>query len=219
MKLGLWASLLGTALAPLDAQSPVAGEPRHSVSIFIGAGLSGVTGGSAENAAAVVSPMGLAFERKINPRLAWRGELTVSGTSLGAIPDPVLGGEGSLTRAQFGVGASIRRYAAQRNGRRLFGALGGSLAVETLCDVDYPAAGFTGATYGCSEAGYESASMSSSLTAAAGVAWSRWAIELRYDQGISEILKSSTGGMRAWNVGIVVHRAFGKRRSNALVRL
>lgn len=138
---GVAAITFTSAIGSLSAQSSIAGTPRPAFSLFLGGGKSGVAGGSTERATTTFGPLGVAYERAVSPAFAWRGELYVTGTVVGGIPDTVLGGEGTLSRGRTSAGLMVRRYAALDDGRRIYAAIGAALNFAMNCDVDF-AGGF-----------------------------------------------------------------------------
>lgn len=204
------AVLLLLVPAFLSAQTAEPAALPVGWSVFMGPSASAFTGGPATSGGYGGS-FGVAKERPIGTATTLRSEFLVGGAagSIGEIGD-LIPEPATLTSSRMGLGAGVRRYSA---GRAYVG-IGATVSIDTGCFVDLPAgASFYGQTLECTEVtDYDiapaGANVGSVLTA--GLSRGKWNLEIRYDQGITPVVRTDRGDLTSRQVGAMLHYRFGR---------
>lgn len=187
--------------------------PQRRFDVFIGGGLTNLTGGDSESGEFGMGVFGIGIERPARGAGTWRLELA----GLGAAADVGRTGTFDLpttvSTVQLGAHVTRRRY-GPRGG---YVGVGGFVAAVQACDVDTEGGpGFLGgATESCerfADRNYEASAVSAGLSLAVGVRRPRLDVGLRWDQGLLATVTSDRGDMRPLHLGLVAHYRFGRAR-------
>ena len=205
--------LLTTLGARLSAQSESRTDigPRRGVAVFTGYGFTNLAGGVSNGGETRGAMIGLALERPISARVAWRAEFL----AIGGAAD--LGSTGPFTQpttvsvGQWGIGVGGRRY----GGANTFLGAGVSVTSVVSCDVDTEGGpGFLGGeTVDCADFADIPLSKGSTVVAvnlSAGVRRGRVELEARVDQGLQASVQSAEGAMRLRTLALVLHYRLGR---------
>lgn len=180
--------------------------------VFLGAGVSELSGGASKGSVGAYA-FGIAHERWLRERLSWHTELLMEtdGTDLGKTS--IFSLPTSISQVHVGL-AGMLRWNRPSGG---YLAAGGSVMLETSCDVDVKGGpGFLGGeTVSCdafTDIPLESHSATAGLLVAAGIQRSRLGLEARLQQGLNASVEASSGKMIPRRLSVVLSYRLGSRR-------
>jgi hypothetical protein len=209
---------IAARLPAQDASAPIT-NARSGVDVFVGFGLTRLSGMPGVSGKPGVGVAGVAFERPVRRRYSWRAELAaqpvfadVGRTGLFSLPT-------TLSIYRVGIAGVARRYAA----RGTHVGLGISVATVRGCDFDREGGpgSLGGETISCDEfdeiAISPAASLSSGLLTA-GIERKRLGLELRYDLGLQRLFETTNGGVRPSSLNFALHYRFGRSAASSRTR-